>query len=446
MPEIFLSYRRRDSAGHARALERELKRHYRSGRVFFDQSSIEAGDVFPDTLHTAIAGCKVVVVVIAPDWLDATDAQGNLRLWQEEDFVRRELAQALEALPAGKRIIPVLCDETPMPDAAKLPPTLKALASIDALSLRGKGHEYESDLRKLLELLARIVPFDQTPREWGESAVSLPYLCDRTEQEGQLRDLLRSVAVGRLRRPVLCVVHGEAHEGHRPFVERVEGFTLPRRWRGLLARPNSRFVFVPASFRAQSAAAFAREFRTRFCEQLGIELLDTDEGLARGLGSLGAGLVAPYLILRSEDSLVDSHAQLEFLRDFWRNFPDLPAGLVVVCFALVKFAPSDKASRGWLRNLRQLFLGAKPGGVDAILRQRISEFQSAAAADPEAHCHVLTELTSALRFHVEEWAALDEVRRRLPGLSDEQISSLFGDAPAVPMERMHDRLGKLLST
>ena len=55
-PAIFISWRRRDAGGYGRALH-----DYPSGRfgydsLFFDQSTIASGDVFPDKLRRGVEG------------------------------------------------------------------------------------------------------------------------------------------------------------------------------------------------------------------------------------------------------------------------------------------------------------------------------------------------------------------------------------------------------
>ncbi|HRF03614.1 toll/interleukin-1 receptor domain-containing protein [Accumulibacter sp.] len=151
--DLFISYRRSDAAGHARALYRDLCRRFEKQRIFFDRESIEAGTVFPERLRDGVDGCRVVLALIGPGWLEAKDASGQRRLNDANDFVRQEIAQALHL---GRKLIPVLFDDTPMPAAADLPIPLQGLAACDALMLRGKNFEYELQLEELLRLLAAI--------------------------------------------------------------------------------------------------------------------------------------------------------------------------------------------------------------------------------------------------------------------------------------------------
>ncbi len=149
--QVFLSYRRSDTAGHARALHRELSRRFDEGFVFFDRAGIDIGDDFPERLRTAVEGSKVVLVAIGPGWLDATAADGSRRLDDPKDFVRSEVAMAFDR---GKVVLPVLFDDVAVPQADRLPQPLQGLARRDMFVLRGKAYEYERQLEDLVKQLA----------------------------------------------------------------------------------------------------------------------------------------------------------------------------------------------------------------------------------------------------------------------------------------------------
>ena len=71
---IFISYRRSDAAGHARALNRDLCRRFEKDLIFFDRQSIESGDVFPEELSKAVAECRILLALIGPEWLQVKNA------------------------------------------------------------------------------------------------------------------------------------------------------------------------------------------------------------------------------------------------------------------------------------------------------------------------------------------------------------------------------------
>jgi hypothetical protein len=79
-PAIFINYRRHDAAGHGRALHEYLSGRFGDDRVFFDRSTIESGDVFPDKLRWGVEGCAVLLALIGPEWLDIRGNDGS-RVW-----------------------------------------------------------------------------------------------------------------------------------------------------------------------------------------------------------------------------------------------------------------------------------------------------------------------------------------------------------------------------
>lgn len=155
---IFISYRREDAAGQARAVEQALARHFGAERVFIDVDDIVAGESFEQRLRTAVKGARVVLVLIGRRWRGERTAQAGQpdlppRLFDEGDFVRREVATALAA---GVPVVPVLLDDTPMPGPADLPADLQALPGRHALGL---DHErFAADIERLVTALQAWVP------------------------------------------------------------------------------------------------------------------------------------------------------------------------------------------------------------------------------------------------------------------------------------------------
>ena len=105
MGAVFVSYRREDSEGQARALSLELVKLLGQEFVFMDVDSIALGRDFRQILHERLESCDVMVALIGPGWLDAKDPSGNRRLESPTDLVRQEIAAALQRnIP----VIPVL--------------------------------------------------------------------------------------------------------------------------------------------------------------------------------------------------------------------------------------------------------------------------------------------------------------------------------------------------
>lgn len=148
---IFISYRRADTAGHTGRLYDRLKHHFgRQVKIFMDLDSIAPGADFIHTIEAAVGSCKVLVALIGDQWATLKDAQGQPRLHQPGDFVRAEVATALRR---GILVIPVLVEGAPMPQEKDLPPELAKLRRLNALEI--SDGRWEHDTQRLIQTLER---------------------------------------------------------------------------------------------------------------------------------------------------------------------------------------------------------------------------------------------------------------------------------------------------
>jgi hypothetical protein len=121
---VFVSYRRSDVGGYAGRLTDALVDRFGVRGVFHDVSAIAPGTDFTQEIDRALDGCDALLAVIGPGWLTASTSTGLPRLTEANDYVRLELASALErAIP----VVPVLVGEATLPDAADLPAELRKL-------------------------------------------------------------------------------------------------------------------------------------------------------------------------------------------------------------------------------------------------------------------------------------------------------------------------------
>ena len=174
MSRIFISYRREDSIAYAGRLYDHLAAHFGADRVFMDLGQIKAGEDFTRVLAEQIAACDVVVALIGPGWLNASNAQGR-RLDQADDFVRYELASALAE---GKRVVPLLVGGARMPASGDLPPAIAELAHRQAHELDDRSFQLDLDalIRQierrpsLLAQFARMARAERA-RQWQQPAL-----------------------------------------------------------------------------------------------------------------------------------------------------------------------------------------------------------------------------------------------------------------------------------
>jgi hypothetical protein len=148
MGAVFISYRRGDSEGQARALSIELEELLGKDSVFMDVDSIALGRDFRQVLQQSLQACDVMLALIGPNWLEAKDAAGNRRLDSPTDFVRQEVASALKRNIA---VTPVLLQGASMPDPDRLPEDLKDLAFRNGFEL--SHTRWVSDVKELFKRL-----------------------------------------------------------------------------------------------------------------------------------------------------------------------------------------------------------------------------------------------------------------------------------------------------
>jgi tetratricopeptide (TPR) repeat protein len=182
---IFLSYRVADAAHLVGRLRDALIATYGTDAVVFrDKTGLTGGDDWGKKLIAEVQARPIFLPVIGPGWADARftdgDRQGELRLDDPDDWVRKEIRSALD--DAVKIIVPLRMDDT-------------KLRSKEWLARRGLGElaafqgvpicddpRYQDDFRRLTELLEEKHPPLKTlreslrhkPRQVKPQAASLP--------------------------------------------------------------------------------------------------------------------------------------------------------------------------------------------------------------------------------------------------------------------------------
>jgi hypothetical protein len=179
---VFISYRRQESSGIAGRLYDRLAASFGDGQVFMDVDTIALGVDFGEAIAQAVSNCTVLLAVIGPGWLTATDEDGQRRLDDHDDIVRLEIQTALER---DIRVIPILVEGAKMPRRQQLPEELAGLARRNAHFMRHES--FRSDADRLLEAIEPILPSaDASPVVSGPAQV-VPVAADpaRVASEGQ---------------------------------------------------------------------------------------------------------------------------------------------------------------------------------------------------------------------------------------------------------------------
>lgn len=139
--KIFISYRRQDSASAAGRLYDFLELAVGREALFKDVDNIPYGRDFRQEIRQAIDESQIVLVVIGLYFITE-----EKRLFQENDYVRYEIAYALQQ---GKTVIPVRVNEARMPRPSELPEEIRELSTINGPELR--PGRWKDDCRDFLD-------------------------------------------------------------------------------------------------------------------------------------------------------------------------------------------------------------------------------------------------------------------------------------------------------
>ena len=149
---IFISYRRaEDSKSYlVGTIHERLAKVFGEKEVFRDIYNIAGGADWRAVLGREINSCKVMLVIIGPDWASLEDANGQKRLFDEEDVTRWEVQTGLERSQEGKAtVIPVLVLGARVPKADELPDVLRPLLEKHGVPLRNFP-DFDRDMEKLV--------------------------------------------------------------------------------------------------------------------------------------------------------------------------------------------------------------------------------------------------------------------------------------------------------
>ncbi len=148
MATVFISYRRDQTAGEARALFTELAAILGKNSVFMDVDAIALGRDFRHVIGERLELCDLMLALVGRDWIGARNPSGRRRLDDPGDFVRLEIATALKRnIP----VTPVLVQGAQMPTVEQLPDDIKDFAYRNGFEL--SHNRWESDVREMMKRL-----------------------------------------------------------------------------------------------------------------------------------------------------------------------------------------------------------------------------------------------------------------------------------------------------
>jgi len=150
---IFISYRRNDSADVTGRIYDRLVLKFGNDSIFKDVDSIPLGVDFREHLDEMVSQCEVFITIIGDQWLYYVNSEGHRSLDDPKDFVRIEIESALKRrIP----VIPILVRGATIPKEEELPTSLRGLAYRNGIPIR-PDPDFHKDMDRLISGLDKIL-------------------------------------------------------------------------------------------------------------------------------------------------------------------------------------------------------------------------------------------------------------------------------------------------
>jgi hypothetical protein len=288
-----------------------------------------------------------------------------------------------------------------------------------------------------------------TPRMLRGMPWLLPHLCDRSKQEEQIAEAVAAHRREGQGRPLVFLVHGDEHQCHDHFLERLRHDTLPRLLG--LARDGAVYVCqVVCAFDDRNPSRFRDPewFRDHLWTLVSRDVFKSGSGKPEGLaGAMPERLPVEEIIgaiarrlpviasmhLTTDEWRTLGRAPFEGFLRFWSGWPQLGAGHPLIGCLAVTYRTGDGLAWPWWLLHR---LSASNRG----LRRFVAGLEAADLSG--VRVRVLEELLGVTQLDAENWARdqwtrdccggkllVDDVRRlyRRPGarVSMQRLAARF---------------------
>ena len=429
--DVFYSYSHQDEALR-NELEKQLSILKRRNiiRTWHDRN-ISAGAEWADQISRHLNSADLILLLISADFL-ASDYCYDI-----------ELKRAMQRHDAGEaQVIPIILRDVDWRDAQfgklqALPTNARPVTSW--LNRDEAFADIARGIRATIEGRVADSPFSLPETEPVANEVNvprlLPYLCDRSDQERELRAELRTHLAENSRRPFVCFIHGDEFECHREFLERMQ-HTVFSQTLNLEVRQLSLEEYQVNW--PSSRLSSDRSIRV-FGANLGNALLQnsaapTDE-VIRCIASNEKPLLLVSNLLTESFIETDTEIFSVYLK-FWDAWPDLPPGRILINCVCVKYQRPEQAG---------LFQKFRLKRLNSRLRTYLQKLNFPAYQNLDGV--VLSELKAIRRTDVEDWTKIQAVKAFCQ-IQDREVRDLFqrpeysGD-DVISMEKLADELREL---
>lgn len=425
--KVFLSYAHED-----KALWEALRKHLiileRLGVVeTWHDGQIGAGDEFAKSIFAHLNAADIILLLISSNFI-ASDY-----------CYQQEMQRAMKRHEDGDaRVIPIILSPVAW--------TAAPFGKLQALPREGKpvtiwdnrDQAYEDIVTGIQAEIKRLGVIEPKIDDVEENVDPLiPYLCDRSPQEGQLSSKLESHQSAKPQRPFVCFIHGDELECHTDFVERLQRISLPQ----MLKLDQKQLSVTDYPLEWPSNAQPDDQERL-FLGYLGAKLIKNSAASAEDINAIIARHEQPLMVSSSfltEDFGVHGTDILSAFMKFWNEWPDLPNERTLINVVCIKHQRPENTHYIASEKLKE---------IDDRLRAYLTSLDW--SLYPGVSGVLLQELEAISRGDVDNWSRIPPVRK-VRRIQDQEIRSLFSRTDMVnsdgriPMETLAPQLTALLS-
>jgi TIR domain-containing protein len=157
--QIFICYRRADTASITGRIYDRLTQKFGKHSVFKDVDSIPLGINFKQHVDSIIRQCAVVLVVIGDGWIDEISPSGKRKIDSPADHVRLEIESALSRdIP----VVPLFVHGALMPSEDSLPESLRELIYRNGTSINNDPY-FHTNMDRLIHSLQTYLTASASP-------------------------------------------------------------------------------------------------------------------------------------------------------------------------------------------------------------------------------------------------------------------------------------------
>jgi hypothetical protein len=376
---VFYSYSQKDEklraqvdAGFA-ALERDRW----ITKIWYDQE-IRPGDNWEAEIQGRLHQSDIILLLLSNNF-------------NNSNYCMKEVEVALKRHSKGEaRVIPII-----------LTPALKisALSQLQALPRGEKplSTGTKVNLTRLLEVSERIQEeiehicsnggsseSQRSPAVLEASQTVLAQLCNRVEQDRQIREAWQRHFATVPRRPFVCLVHGSVLEDHAGYRKRLTSYSLPQ----AIGMGADSEIRNPLPLKWPDYSADPDSKNSIMLGDLARALNCQAQGVATKLYQLGEASVVYYELFSDSRSYGD-RATLKSFFDFWAAWPDLPVRQKLIVVLSVQYSSDDRT-------------GFPNVGTEIVID---------AAKSGQLSTVILDELPAVSSQHVKEWMRRQEIEK-----------------------------------